>query len=129
VNIQKTNIQTELLKEIFQDAKLVKNFDNALNVDHKIRKQELRSYILDNDAKAKTLKWKQENMNKVYWLCKAFLLCVFVIIILDGFSKFDGFSLPIEVIIAIISGFVIHGLGLYAIVLYNLFPQRKKTRY
>lgn len=125
MEIQKTNIQKSLLKEIFQDVKLVENFESSLHIDHEIRKQELRSYMLDNDLKERTLVWKQQNINKVYWLCIVCLLCMLFVILLDGF-KVEHFILPVAVMKTIIYTGVVSVLGLYSVVLYNLFPKNGK---
>ncbi|MGD9153860.1 MAG: hypothetical protein PVG30_09510 [Gammaproteobacteria bacterium] len=120
MDIKKTDTQTKLLlEEIDQDSKPDTSFDSDM------RKQELRSHILDNDAKERTITWKQDNMKKVYWLSIACLLCVLGIILLDGFQG-DDFVLPIQVMVAIIIGGVGNVLGLYLVVLYNLFPKGKR---
>jgi len=126
MSIQEPNIKDNLLHEIGIETELVGSADVSFNNEliKAFNGELVRAKQLDNIAKEKTLKWKQENMKKVYWICIACLACVFIIILLDGFKN-DHFNLPIKVMGYIISGFVIQGLGLYTIVLYNLFPKGK----
>jgi hypothetical protein len=119
MDINKSNTKMELLQEISVGAESFEDFSK----DYK--RQLIRDRKLDNDAKEHALKWKQDNMKKVYALCCICLFGLFTVIILDGF-RIVGFILPIQVMIAIISGTLIYILGLYVIVLNNLFPKKRK---
>lgn len=98
--------------------------------------RDLHKKSLEEDLKGKEQDRTQrkEFAAKIFWLVVGWLTCLVVILLFQGWGiplAFVGggrFSLPDNVLIALITGASINIIGLMAIVIRYLFPPNGKTK-
>lgn len=115
------------IKIHISDLRKQVDFDHPSSIEEKAKEEQLKELQLANRHTEKLIDWKGENICKVFWLCTACLFCLFLILIFDGFKPW-GFHLSDGVIIAIISGVTVNVLGLFIIVLNNIFPIERNNK-
>ncbi len=121
-------------KEALEALDRSDHVDSVGSIDEDIKKESLVAHQVTNEHSRQKIDWQRKNIDRVFWLSLGSLVFTGSIILMCGFKSWEicfGFGITIvskfhlsdKVLIAIISGTVVHILGLYAIVLKRLFPK------
>jgi hypothetical protein len=81
-------------------------------------------YIVHTAGIEQDIKERKKYAHRIFCLISAWLISIFILLIVDGLGKYLGFSLTDAVMLAVIGSTTVNVLGIFYIVTHYLFPQR-----
>ena len=84
----------------------------------KQRREDLVNLQLEQD-----LTERKKYAGRIFWLIVGWIVAIFAIIVLQGFSAKTGFSISDTVLMTLIGGTTINILGIFIVVANYLFPK------
>jgi len=89
---------------------------------------DLERLKLENEEARGTIQDRRRYAEKVYRLVGAWIVLIFVLLILQGFGSFYSFKLSDPVLLAAIGSTTVNVIGMLLIVLRYLFPSSEKPK-
>ena len=88
----------------------------------KQRREDLVNLQLEQD-----LTERKKYAGRIFWLVVGWIVAIFAVIVLQGFSDKTGFSISDNVLMTLIGGTTINILGIFIVVANYLFPKPNAT--
>ena len=91
-------------------------------IDRERSREETRKLKLKNRELKQNIRERKRYADRVYCLVSSCLVALFVLVLVQGWSKYTGFQITDKVFIALITGATANVIGLFIVVVKYLFP-------